>query len=111
MGLFSKRDKQDSSRSNSPLSILSDNEIQSIVSFYQNGWPQEVRRQSGIPESAMDVITDKSILKGLPRRWLTKEEVGSIVTILEADMRLHGDDPNEKEIVRKLKVCKVEMEM
>lgn len=52
MGLFSKRDRSKPQPSGSPLAILSDGEIQSVVSFYQNGRPRETRRQSDIPESA-----------------------------------------------------------
>ena len=104
MGFFS-----DLFKSPNTLPLLTDDEIRMVASFFEKGWAGETRRWGGLPQSGMDAFDDVSIAKGVKKRSLTTEDMTKVITLLETYLRLNGDDPELKEIIRKLKLCRNRM--
>ena len=88
------------------LTLLTDDEIQTLASFFRKGWAVETRRWGGLPQSDMDAFDDVSIAKGVAKRSLTAEDMAKVIKLLETYLQLNGDDPELKEIIRKLRLCR-----
>lgn len=104
MGFFSDLFKKPDT-----LPLLTDDEIRMLASFFEKGWAAETRRWAGMPQSGMDAFDDVSIAKGVKKRALTIDDMTKVIKLLEAHLRLNGEDPELKEIIRKLKLCKVNL--
>ena len=91
------------------LPLLTDDEIRMLASFFEKGWAGETRRWGGLPQSGMDAFDDISIAKGVKKRSLTAEDMAKAIKLLETHLRLNGDDPELKEIIRKLRLCRGRM--
>lgn len=104
MGFFS-----DLFKTPNTIPILTDDEIRALASFYEKGWASQTRRWAGMPQSGMDAFDDASIAKGVKKRSLTIDDMTKTISLLEAYLRLNGDDPELKQIIRKLRQCKAQM--
>ena len=100
MGLFSNLFK-----SPNTIPLLNESELNMVLSFYENGWARNIQRQMGINDSAFSSINEHTLIRGLKKRCLTPDEIRSVICVLKKDMKQNGGDPDEKEIIRKLKAC------
>lgn len=94
------------------LPLLSDDEISMIVLFFERGWANETRRVFGMNGGLNDIANyydDRSIVKGLKKRFLTADEMEVVIKLLEADMSYRGEDEDQKQIISKLKKCKAKL--
>ena len=92
-------------KSENTIPLLDDSELNAVLSFYENGWARKIRQRMGINGSALTSVDEHTLIRGLKKRCLTEGEIRSVIGMLKMDMKMHGDDPEEKEIVRKLKAC------
>ena len=102
MGLFSKNRKSENT-----IPLLDDGDVGAVLAFYENGWARKTRLQMGA--TRMLAANEKALIRDLKKRSLSEDEIRTVIGILTVDMKLHGDDPDEKEIVRKLRLCLKEL--
>ena len=101
MGFFSSLFK-----SLNTIPLLDDSELRAVSSFYENGWARRIRNQMITNnESVIANINEHSLIRGLKKRLLSEDEIRDVIVTLEKDMKLHEEDPDEKQIIRKLRAC------